>query len=213
MEIPLICLLLSPNYLLFLLYTLIVVIIALGLLLIAFTMGQIPLIVPFTYDFENNSENLNWQFANSTNDNKWHIGTATNNTPGGNNAMYISSDNGITNTYTGNRVTVWAYRDILFDTQADYYLLSFDWKGKGESSWDFMSVFIGDAVPVVATTTNSRPIPAPNRANADTIAQPVTNTPTCFNLSDVWQQYNGILPQSYYGTFKRIYFAWTNGGG
>ena len=182
----------------------------------SFTMGQIPLIVPFTYDFENNSENLNWQFANSTNDNKWHIGTATNNTPGGNNAMYISSDNGITNTYTGNRVTVWAYRDILFDTQADYYLLSFDWKGKGESSWDFMSVFIGDAVPVVATTTNSRPIPAPNRANADTLAPtPVTNNPypTYFNLSDVWQQYSGILPQSYYGTFKRIYFAWTNDGG
>jgi len=179
------------------------------------TTNQLPATLPYICDFENQAEVMNWQVANSTNPAQWYVGTAQNNTPGGSYSAYISSNGGTAATYTTSSVTVWAYRDISFDVQGEY-IMSFDWKGEGESSWDFMRVFIGDRAPVLGTTTNQRPIPVPTGSNASILTPvPVTNSsyPTYFNLADTsWQSYSGTLPPAYYNTIKRIYFAWTNDG-
>ena len=133
--------------------------------------------------------------ANSTATNKWYVGNAVNNTPSGSYAVYVST-NGIAHTYTSGSVTIWAYRDIYFDIAGEY-ILDFDWLSKGESSWDYMRVFIGDPVPVTGSTSNSRPIPPPAGSNADILTPtPITNNnyPTYFNLSETWQHYRGTLP-------------------
>lgn len=178
----------------------------------SFTTDQNPATLPYSCDFENATERGNWQFANSTSVNKWYVGTAANYTPGGSYSVFISN-NGTAATYTSSNTTVWAYRDIHFDVSGDYEI-SFDWKCKGESFYDFMSVFVGDIVPVTGTATNTLPIPPPVGSNAITLSPtPTTNSsyPTYFNLGDTnWHHYQGTLPQSYSGTTKRLYFAWTN---
>ena len=124
-----------------------------------FQTAQIPTTLPYSCDFENATERNNWDLLNSTNTNKWYINSGVNNTPSGSYSVYIST-NGTAHTYTSGAVTIWAYRDITFNILGDYQF-SFDWICKGESTWDFMNVFVGDRVPITATTTNSRPIAPP----------------------------------------------------
>lgn len=85
--------------------------------------------LPYSTGFES-GQDLNWNFVNGAN--AWYIDTATNN--GGNNAMYISNDNGTSNTYsTTTSSTSYAYRYVQLD--AGEYVYSFDWRCAGESGW------------------------------------------------------------------------------
>jgi hypothetical protein len=86
--------------------------------------AQIPANVPITFDFETAS---GFQFANNATGNNWYVGTATNNTTGGQNAMYISNDNGVSNTFNNSQTAVvWAYRDVMFTPSTADYTFSFD---------------------------------------------------------------------------------------
>jgi hypothetical protein len=99
--------------------------------------------LPYTQNFEDNEENANWILENSNQTNKWYIGSAVNN--GGGKSLYISSDNGTSNTYnTGSTSYVYAYRTLNFDEAADYSV-NFDWKANGENNYDVLRVFL---VPV-----------------------------------------------------------------
>ncbi len=102
--------------------------------------------LPYECDFEDVAENANWVLENGTQANKWYIGTAANN--GGANGLYISSNNGVSNTYNTNSETYsYAYRPIEVE-EAGHYDISFDWKSNGEESYDFLRAF---AVPVSAS--------------------------------------------------------------
>ncbi|HQQ21640.1 MAG TPA: fibronectin type III domain-containing protein, partial [Bacteroidales bacterium] len=107
-----------------------------------FCTSQTPVSVPFTIDFETAS---GFTFANNTSGNNWHVGNAAdvNNTTGGSNGLYISNDNGVTNAYSNTSCVVWAFRDIYFTPSTDDYTLTFDWKCRGESSFDYFNVYIG----------------------------------------------------------------------
>lgn len=100
--------------------------------------------VPFTEDFE--SETTNWQFANGTQTNQWVIGEAT--AASGTHSAYISDDEGFSNHYTGNNYN-WSYLycDVYFTPHYGYsniYQLSFDWKGMGAYSSDYLNVYMVD---------------------------------------------------------------------
>ncbi len=93
--------------------------------------------VPFVCDFEDTAQNRQWTLENGANHNRWHIGAATSN--GGTQSLYISNDNGISNSYTvdGADALDYAYVDVTLHTPGDYGY-SFDWKCEGESHYDFL---------------------------------------------------------------------------
>ena len=99
--------------------------------------------IPYTCDFEEETERASWIIANSTHSNKWYIGTETDST---NNKLYVSNDNGATCSYsTSGQNVVYAYRYIQFDESAVGYKIDFDWQGGGESNFDFVKVGLFDA--------------------------------------------------------------------
>ena len=54
--------------------------------------------LPFFCDFEDTVQNALWSLENGSNPNAWFIGPATHN--GGANSLYVSGDNGVSNSYT-----------------------------------------------------------------------------------------------------------------
>ena len=118
----------------------------------SFTTSQAPASMPFICDFENAVEAAQWELANGTETNQWRIGTAVNHTEDGQNALYISKDNGVTNSYDTTAVSsVYAYRDINFPTTTNDFLFSFYWKNQGESVYcEPIKVYVGDVSPIQA---------------------------------------------------------------
>jgi len=164
-----------------------------------FCTSQTPVNVPFTIDFETAS---GFTFANNTSGNNWHVGNAAdvNNTTGGSNGLYISNDNGVTNAYSNTSCVVWAFRDIYFTPSTDDYTLTFDWKCRGESSFDYFNVYIG--VPVMPVASTSSTIIAP--AGATTLG-------TILNQQTTWQSETYTLSATTYsGQTMRLYFGWRN---
>jgi len=94
----------------------------------------------YNCDFEDADENDEWELANDGQTNQWHIGEAANN--GGSNGLYISNDDGVSNSYTNNSESyVYAYREIDIDESATYYV-EFDWMANAEGNWDGMMAFL-----------------------------------------------------------------------
>ena len=93
----------------------------------------------YSCDFESVNDTAGWVFANGSQTNKWFVGTATNN--GGTKSLYISDNNGTTNTYTVGSISfVYAYQE--FSLSAGGYVVSYDWKCYGESNYDYIRVFL-----------------------------------------------------------------------
>src|SRR5690606_39106693 len=108
--------------------------------------------IPATLDYEEGFEGVhNWILSNGTQTNKWVVGEATNN--GGTHALYISNDNGVSNSYSHTTSTVHAYRDVQIPADADSVLLSFDWKSGGEGTTFFYDYFRVWVVPTSFTPT------------------------------------------------------------
>ena len=111
-----------------------------------FATTQIPGQLPFYCDFENNIPS--WGFFNGNYTNRWYIGNGTSST--GSNALYISSDNGVSNQYNQLATSfTWAYRDIYFPANENGYVISFDWRNSGENGFDVLNVFIGEPMEIV----------------------------------------------------------------
>lgn len=166
----------------------------------SFCTSQIPENVPFTINFETPS---NFQFANNPSGNVWVIDTAVNNTTPGQNAMYISNNNGVTNSYDdATSAVVWAYRDIYFTPSTTDYILSFDWKGMGETSYDYLNVYMGAPAQPTPATSSAISIPAG-----------ATAIETFIGMESTWQTASDTLSAATYsGLTKRIYFCWRNDG-
>jgi hypothetical protein len=160
---------------------------------LSFTTYQIPGTLPYLCDFENAAENANWQYVNLANE--WIVGTATYSSPS--HSLYVSND-GVNQGYGHNSSSIWAYRDIAFPI-GNQFTLSFDWKGVGESTWDYMKVYIGDPTDVSSTLVANGPTGSINLGGVLS-AQPN------------WTNYNIILDSTYSGTIKRVYFGWKEDG-
>ena len=104
---------------------------------VTFMTKQVPVVVGdgWSDDFEGTN---NWLMFNGGN-NAWVIGTAANN--GGEQAMYISNDDGATNAYTtGATNIVYAIKFMTFAT--GQYIVTYDWRADGESSYDYLRAWI-----------------------------------------------------------------------
>ena len=100
-----------------------------------------PATLPYTCGFEDDTENAAWTIVNGTATNKFFIGTAAGANNGGTRGLYISDNaTGTTNSY-GNTAAGYTYaqRSITF-SNSGVFLFAFDWKGYGESTWDFIRV-------------------------------------------------------------------------
>ncbi len=95
---------------------------------------------PYLCDFANGCSN-GWELVNGSQTNKWAIGTAAAYGDTGDSALYISNDNGTSNAYsTSSTTNVYAYRDINF-TEGQYNL-QFNWRANGESTYDYLRVYL-----------------------------------------------------------------------
>ena len=99
--------------------------------------------IPYFCDFEDAAENSGWYFDSGIDPyNKWVIGNAVNN--GGDSALYVSKDNGTTNTYsTVQHGSIWAYRDIYLNPSYSDYMISFDCRARGKHNFAYAKVFFG----------------------------------------------------------------------
>ena len=110
-----------------------------------FTTLQIPATLPYTYNFETETEWTNWQTTSNQITN-WYRGNAV----AGEDtySMYVSSDTGATNSSNFYQsVNATAYRDIDFGSTSSSFVLSFKAKvGRTDSpdTNDGLAVFIAD---------------------------------------------------------------------
>ncbi|ASW75967.2 T9SS C-terminal target domain-containing protein [Chryseobacterium piperi] len=159
-----------------------------------FTTTQIPATIPYNQNFSGAND---FGFSNGTQPNKWVYGSATGNPA---NSIYIS-DNGTANNYnTGLSSVTQAYRDILVPVGASIATLSFDWKGNGESTYDYLRVWL---VPASFMPT------AGVQITAGTGRIQLGNN---YNQQSTWQSYlNANLNiSSFAGTTMRLVFEWRN---
>ncbi|MBO4655637.1 MAG: fibronectin type III domain-containing protein [Bacteroidales bacterium] len=162
-----------------------------------------PAVLPYGCNFENGAENALWTIENGSWTNKWYINAAVNNTVNGDSALYISKDNGLTNTYdnNGNVLSrVWAYRDFQFQ-DGENFVLSFDWRcyGEGYSTnlYDYLTVYIGTPLSV--------------SAEDEEVPEDLVVLDRLF-LKQSWTHAEYLLSGEYSNTIKRLYFFWKNDG-
>ena len=171
------------------------------------TLYVAPAVLPFVCDFESSTEAANWGFENDTCANQWVIGNAVNNTLNGNSALYVSNDNGTSNSYTFTApATVYAVRDILMDNSYDYYTVTYDYKVMGQGTTDYLRLYLGmTGISMVqgnaAGSVNS--IPGAAVLNID-------NSSYQSNQAD-WRHVNLLLDKETWGNrVVRLYFMWHN---
>ncbi|MBQ2541766.1 MAG: fibronectin type III domain-containing protein, partial [Bacteroidales bacterium] len=106
---------------------------------LTFRTTQVPAQIPYSYGFEDESENAIWTL-NVGASNGWSVGEAAYND--GSKGLYVSNDNGASNSYdTGSETSIYAYRTLNVP-ELCYYSVSFDWMAKGESDYDYLRVFM-----------------------------------------------------------------------
>ena len=88
---------------------------------------------PYSQDFETNND---WGFTNGTLTNNWCWGSTVNN--GGQKSIYVSKDGGTTYEYAHGNTAIYASK--LFNFGQGTYTFVFDWKAKGESTYDYLRV-------------------------------------------------------------------------
>ncbi|ASK30564.1 hypothetical protein CEY12_10785 [Chryseobacterium sp. T16E-39] len=162
-----------------------------------FTTTQIPATIPYNQNFSTNND---FGFTSGTQVNKWAYGSATGNPA---NSIYISNTNGTTNAYaTGSTSVTQAYRDIIVPAGASIATLSFDWKADGESTYDYLRVWL---VPASFMPTAGVQI----AAGAGRIQ--IGNN---YNQQTTWQTFinNTLNISSFAGTTMRLVFEWRNDG-
>lgn len=163
------------------------------------TMVADPL--PYSTGFEP-GQDTTWMLLNGTATNAWYIGSAVSN--GGTNALYISNDTGATNNYDITSTSnVFAYKTFTFDTPGDY-VVSYDWNAYGESSYDYIRVFL---VPGAYEFT-------PDGTNGiSTSSAPAGWLPldggSKLNLSSGWQSHQEVFSVTTATNYQLVFF-WHN---
>ena len=161
--------------------------------------------IPYTCDFEDEEENAQWTLINGTLTTKWFIGAETA-TPE-EHKLYVSSDDGATLSYgvSGTKI-VYATRNIQFGN-APFYKITFDYKGGGESDYDYVKVGLFRWDTTLAAGTS-----LPSWAGYSTVQSGFTYSggTTKFNLTEgqVLQGEIFIDGSTVANSVKQLVFAW-----
>ena len=192
---------------------------------VTFTTTTIPTSLPMQVDFEDTDENSQWVLVNGTQNNKWYIGVPTdeesdvNTTEEGTKGLYISNDQGITNSYSSTTSRVYAYRDILIPDGTTEIKLSFDWKAMGGSAKnEFIRVYWFD--PSVVTLTAGNNPPTVDGVNYDAASQPgnygSAGSEHWLSQQNTWQHHEMLISSDQFegmGDGDKVYrlvFHWRN---
>ncbi|MGS4345984.1 fibronectin type III domain-containing protein [Myroides odoratus] len=163
------------------------------------TTGQVPGELPYNEDFEGED---GWA-KQSNAINKWVVGTAVQN--GGTKSLYITKDNGTTNTYDVSVATVaHAYRDIAIPTNTSEATITFDWHGVGEGTTTKRDYFRVWLVPnTVLPTVGQQLTAGMNRVRLG----------GDYNNQETFIQAEELVDLSRYaGQTMRIVFEWRQDG-
>lgn len=166
----------------------------------SFCTTQVPASMDYTQNFDGPVAH-GFSISNGTQTNKWYVGAATFNSP--TNSLYISNDNGVSNAYTINSTSVvHAYRDIQMPAIVGNINVSFDLKAGGESTFDYVRVWV---VPTTFVPTPGTQITAANSGGVQAGGN--------FNLTPNWTTQNVIVNASpFQNTIRRVIFEWRNDG-
>ncbi|MDD7590519.1 MAG: choice-of-anchor J domain-containing protein, partial [Candidatus Onthomorpha sp.] len=165
--------------------------------------------VPYTCDFEDEEENASWTLINGTAATKWFIGAETASPE--NNKLYVSSDNGATLSYeVSGTKTLYAIRTIAFD-EAPLYRITFDYKGGGEGSFDFVKVGLWGLDQTFEAGTT---LPSWVAATAVQAGFTYTGGVAKFNLTngEVLQGEIYVDGATVNNTIQQLVFAWRQDG-
>ncbi|MFA6936162.1 MAG: fibronectin type III domain-containing protein, partial [Bacilli bacterium] len=165
---------------------------------------HIPQQVPYTCDFEASGNN-GWLLKNGTNTNKWMIGTPTSGTS---NALFVSNNNADAAYSLTSFSIVVAEKLFEFNT-LDSIQLSFDLSVGGESTWDYLKVFLVDKDTVFNPSTTSTYF-AVNSYAQGIIMQNGTNN--YINLLTGTQTLSTTFASPGIGVEKKLVFVWKNDG-
>ena len=153
--------------------------------------------LPLQIDFENANDNINVGFINSAT-NAWEIGTATNASSIGSSALYISNDNGATNSCDNSTAAIsYAYMDFDIPETAVSFYIDFKYKTTAVLQNAALKVFL--VSPESAISIDQ--LPSANNQVGETAYIGANNT---------WTEVHIELPSFHIGTTKRILFVWQN---
>ena len=166
------------------------------------TTTMVPDSLPYSTGFEV-GQDVSWMLVNGTQNNKWYIDSAVNN--GGSRSLYISDNNGSANSYSGAASYVYATKLFSFDSIGDY-AISYDWSDNGESTYDYLRVFLapGSFEPDAGNASGIGTSGAPS----GWIALDGGNK---LNLSSNWQNHNEVFSIAAAGNYLLVFY-WKNDG-
>ncbi len=156
--------------------------------------------IPYTTDFEDETENATWSFGGIVNVNAWAIGSATFAGEEANgHSAYISSDGGQSYgaTYGYQQIYSYMWKDFDFGTGEDVFELSFDWKGIG--AYYSATAIMGGLAVLVQDPDD----PVPSSISSPLPSQVVL---LLYNGSD-WANARVALPQ-FSGVKRLIFYSW-----
>ena len=160
--------------------------------------------LPYSCGFEGPGDN-DWDLINGTQTNKWYVGTAAHSS--GSKGLYISDNNGVSNSYDGTSESyVFAVKEFVLP-QSGEYAFSYDWKCNGESSFDFMRAAL---VPETTVLTAGGYCGFDN-ASAMPAGGIALDGGYRVNLQTTWQTMTGTFLITTPGTYKWV-FMWRNDG-
>ncbi|MBQ2303595.1 MAG: fibronectin type III domain-containing protein [Bacteroidales bacterium] len=162
--------------------------------MVEFTTTTLPVELPYYQDFENIEGNTGIRITNLSGDNTWAIGSATAFIEEGEtgSSLYVTNNGGVSNQYSSSNTNTLASIIVDFAEVGDY-ILEFDYKGKGEGSYniyDYCQVYFVDVS-----------LPISQYANGTAITNKLVNI-------NNWTHYSYVFPQELIGTTQNIVFAW-----
>jgi hypothetical protein len=160
-----------------------------------FTTPHSTLSLPYVCDFEDTSYSYDEFSFSGYGNSQWTIGSATNATSGdgASHSLYISDNQGLTNTYSGGYSYSYASLNLNFPNIPIEYHLEFDFKGVGECGWDEFSVHLLDG---------GASLPNSGAPSGVTLISAQCNQTS-------WTHFDVVLPDVI-GSSKKIVFYWHN---
>lgn len=180
---------------------------------IIFTTKQTPVVVdsehPFMDDFED--ERCGWELVNGELTNKWTWGSAVNN--GGEKALYISNNEGVSNAYTINSSTM-VYATKLFTLEKGAYYFEYNWRANGEvissgTPYDYLRVALVPANTELIAGTSAPSVPSGDFSNNLPSGWIALDGGGQLSQSTDWVNYSGAVNIPTAGDYQ-VVFAWRN---
>ena len=168
-----------------------------------------PLSMPLSFDFETSSDDGLWLTENAVNG--WYVDSL-----GTGRALFVSNNGGRSNAYTvaTTAAASWAWTDVNMSVGG--YNISFDWKGKGESNYDYMRVFLVPDTVVLQNTFSYFNQTAPYASrnvvpDGWVLLGSKSEDSLFFNQRENWTHFSGEFTVANAGTYH-LAILWANDG-